>query len=157
MWANSDDMLRRARGKPIRVASKSVRCRPVLERILARDPGYRGLLTYTLPESLWLAEHGFEDLVIAYPTADRTALGRAGRLTEERPTSAPVLMVDSAAHLDLIEDAAGPGPNPLRVAIELDVNWWALGGRLKIGPKRSRSARRSRPSRSRARSCAGRA
>ena len=26
MWANSDDMLRRAAGKPIRVASKSVRC-----------------------------------------------------------------------------------------------------------------------------------
>ena len=58
MWANADDMLRRAAGKPIRVASKSVRCRPVLERILARGPGYRGLLTYTLPESLWLAARG---------------------------------------------------------------------------------------------------
>ena len=58
MWANSDEMLRRAAGKPIRVASKSVRSRPVLERILARDPGYRGLLTYTLPESLWLARAG---------------------------------------------------------------------------------------------------
>ncbi len=137
MWANSDDMLRRAAGKPIRVASKSVRSRPVLERILARDAGYRGLLTYTLPESLWLAGHGLGDLVIGYPTADRGAIAELARLTDERPHAAPVLMVDSVEHLDLIESAAGPGEGPIRVAIELDVGWWTLGGRLKVGPKRS--------------------
>jgi D-serine deaminase-like pyridoxal phosphate-dependent protein len=137
MWANADDMLRRAAGKPIRVASKSVRCRPLLERILARGPGYRGLLTYTLPESLWLAREGFDDLVIGYPTADRTAIGELAQLTEERPGAAPVLMVDSPEHLDLIEDAAGRGTSPIRLALELDVGWWPLGGRLKIGPKRS--------------------
>jgi len=137
MWANADDMLRRAAGKPIRVASKSVRSRPVLERILAHDPGYRGLLTYTLPESLWLAGHGFDDLVIGYPTADRSAIAELAGLTDERPSTAPVLMVDSVDHLDLIESAAGQGDSPVRVAIELDVGWWALGGRVKIGPKRS--------------------
>jgi D-serine deaminase-like pyridoxal phosphate-dependent protein len=137
MWRNADDMLRRAAGKPIRVASKSVRCRPLLERILARGPGYRGLLTYTLPETLWLAREGLADLVVAYPTADRTAIAELARLTDERPDTAPVLMVDSEEHLDLIEDAAGAGGSPVRVAIELDVGYWPLGGRLKIGPKRS--------------------
>src|SRR5215212_9964793 len=78
-WSNADDMLRRAAGKPIRVASKSVRCRPLLERILARDAGFQGLLTYTLPETLWLASHGFTDLLLAYPTADRTALAELAR------------------------------------------------------------------------------
>src|SRR5213593_5054375 len=58
VWSNAGEMLSRARGKPIRVASKSVRCRPLLERILARDGGFQGLLTYTLPETLFLAEHG---------------------------------------------------------------------------------------------------
>src|SRR5439155_4179722 len=106
-WPNGEDMLRRAAGKPIRVASKSVRSRPVLERILARDPGFRGLLTYTLPETLWLAQHGFDDLVLAYPTADRTALAQLAALTAERPGTAPVLMVDSQDHLDLIESASG--------------------------------------------------
>src|SRR5262245_4506463 len=137
MWSNADDMLRRAAGKPIRVASKSVRSRPVLEQILARGPGYRGLLTYTLPETLWLAQHGLEDLVLAYPTADRTAIAELARLTDERPATAPVLMVDSVEHLDLIQAAAGPGDCPIRLALELDVGWWPLGGRLKIGPKRS--------------------
>src|SRR5215212_2283311 len=81
LWSNGADMLRRAGGKPIRVASKSVRCRPLLERILARDPGFQGLLTYALPETLWLAANGFTDLVLAYPTADRTALAELARLT----------------------------------------------------------------------------
>ena len=137
MWSNSDDMLRRSAGKPIRVASKSVRSRPLLERILARDAGYRGLLTYTLPESLWLAREGFEDLVVGYPTVDRTAIDELARLTDTHPGSAPVLMVDSTEHLDLIEAAAGGGDAPIRLALELDVGYWPLGGRLKIGPKRS--------------------
>jgi D-serine deaminase-like pyridoxal phosphate-dependent protein len=137
MWSNADDMLRRAAGKPIRVASKSVRSRPVLEQILARGPGYRGLLTYTLPETLWLAQHGLEDLVVAYPTADRTAIAELARVTDDHPGTAPVLMVDSVEHLDLIQDAAGGGEHPIRLALELDVGWWPLGGRLRIGPKRS--------------------
>jgi D-serine deaminase-like pyridoxal phosphate-dependent protein len=94
LWSNADDMLRRAGGKPIRVASKSVRCRRVLELILAHDSGFSGLLTYTLPETLWLVEGGLDDLVVAYPTADRNAIAALARLTAELPDSAPTLMVD---------------------------------------------------------------
>jgi D-serine deaminase-like pyridoxal phosphate-dependent protein len=151
MWSNAADMLARARGTPIRVASKSVRCRTLLEAILGRDgdagslgredaldagaePGFRGLMTFTLTESLWLHEHGFDDLLLAYPTADRGALAELGRLEGE---GTPIVMVDSVEHLELIESAARPGARPIRVCIELDVSWWPLGGRLKIGVKRS--------------------
>src|SRR3954449_11881805 len=96
MWANADDMARRAGGKPIRVASKSVRCRPLLERILARD-GFRGLMTFTLPESLWLESHGFEDMLLAYPTADRSALARV--------EGGPVLVGGSAEQVEPIAGA----------------------------------------------------
>jgi D-serine deaminase-like pyridoxal phosphate-dependent protein len=78
MWSNAAEMLTRARGTPIRVASKSVRCRALLEAILERDEGFRGLMTFTLPESLWLHEHGFDDLLLAYPTAHRGALAELG-------------------------------------------------------------------------------
>ena len=123
MWSNAAEMLARAGGKPIRVASKSVRCRELLRRILGRDPGFRGLMTFTLPESLWLREHGFEDMLLAYPTADRGALARYdGR--------EPILMVDSAWHLDLL-------PGPARVCIEFDTSYWIAGDRIKIGTKRS--------------------
>jgi D-serine deaminase-like pyridoxal phosphate-dependent protein len=137
MWWNAGEMLHRSRGKPIRVASKSVRCRPLLERILAHDPGFRGLLTYTLPETLWLADQGQAELVVAYPTADRAALASLADLTDDDPDGAPVVMVDSREHLDLIERAAGPDRKPIRVAIEIDVSFWIAGGRIKVGAKRS--------------------
>jgi D-serine deaminase-like pyridoxal phosphate-dependent protein len=137
MWANADDMLRWAGEKPIRVASKSVRCRALLERVLARDERFRGLLCFTLPEVLFLADHGFEDLLLAYPTADTAALAELAVRSVANPERAPAVMVDSVAHLDLIESVLGGGAAPVRVCIELDAGWWVLGGRLKIGPKRS--------------------
>src|ERR687896_11894 len=74
---NARDLARRARGKPLRVASKSVRCRALLERALA-EPGFRGLMTFTLREALWLRGHGFRDLLLGYPTTDRGALAELG-------------------------------------------------------------------------------
>ncbi len=137
MWANSSDMLRRAGGKPIRVASKSIRCRDLLGRILDSDPGYQGLLTFTLPETLWLADQGFEDLLVAYPTADREAISELAMRSAANPDLAPTVMVDSADHLDLIASVLGSGAAPVRVCIDVDAGWWALGGRVKVGPKRS--------------------
>jgi D-serine deaminase-like pyridoxal phosphate-dependent protein len=137
VWANAADMLRRSRGKPIRIASKSVRSRPVLERLLDLDPGFQGVLGFTLPEAIWLWDQGFRDLVVAYPTTDRACLTRLARITGEDPDEAPVVMVDSTEHLDLIEEAAGSFVAPVRVAMDIDLSWWPLRGRLKVGPKRS--------------------
>lgn len=137
VWANAADMLRRSQGKPIRVASKSIRTRPVLERLLDLDRGFQGVLAFTLPEALWLWERGLRDIVVAYPTADAPSLTRLARLTAEHPDDAPVVMVDSPEHLDLIEGAATSFVAPVRVAMEIDLSWWPLGGLIKIGPKRS--------------------
>jgi len=137
MWANSADMLRRARGKPIRVASKSVRCRGLLTAVLERSDGYRGLLTFTLPETLWLFDQGFSDLLVAYPTTDRAALRSLAELTATDPDGAPIVMVDSVEHLDLIERAGGAGAEPIRVCLDFDASYWIARGRLKLGPKRS--------------------
>lgn len=137
MWSNADAMLARAGTKPIRVASKSLRCRALLERILARDARFAGLMTFTLPETLWLAEMGFENLLLAYPTADSGALSELALRSVANPGGAPIVMVDCAEHLDAIESVLGAGAAPVRVCIELDASWWALGGRIKVGPKRS--------------------
>jgi D-serine deaminase-like pyridoxal phosphate-dependent protein len=147
MWANASDMLERAEGKPIRVASKSVRCRPLLRAILDRGAaaagggrasgrlgGFRGLLTFTLPESLWLAGHGFEDLLLAYPSAHRSAYAELTRLESHRP---PVVMIDSVDQLELIDAAAGVRERPIRACIDLDLSYWIAGGRVKVGAKRS--------------------
>ncbi len=130
--ANAADLLRRAAGVPVRLASKSVRVRALLDRAL--EQGLRGILAFTLPEALWLAGHGHEDVVVAYPTADRRALrelaaGPArGRVT---------VMVDCAEHLDLIRAAGATAAAPVRVCLDVDAGWRPLGGRVRIGAKRS--------------------
>ena len=137
LWANADDLVRRAGSKPIRLASKSVRCRALQERVLAR-PGFAGTLAFTLPEALWLAGHDTQDLVVAYPTADRRALVALAELTAERPATRLTVMVDSIEQLDLIDRTTGArGDVPLRVCIDVDAGWWALGGRVRVGAKRS--------------------
>jgi D-serine deaminase-like pyridoxal phosphate-dependent protein len=137
MWANAGAMLGRAGAKPVRVASKSIRCRALLEAILGRDERFRGLMTYTLPETLWLAEQGFENLLLAYPTADVGALEELALRSAANPEGAPIVMVDSVQHLEMIESVLGTGAAPIRVCIDVDASWWWLGGRVKVGPKRS--------------------
>jgi D-serine deaminase-like pyridoxal phosphate-dependent protein len=141
--ANADGLVRRARGKPIRVASKSVRCRALLEMALATE-GFGGVMAFTLPEALWLADEGVsDDILVAYPTVDRTALARLAR--DERAAATVTVMVDCAEHLDLIQsavrtpgDGAGTGSgHPIRVCIDIDAAWRPAGGRVRIGALRS--------------------
>ncbi|MBW3665051.1 MAG: amino acid deaminase/aldolase [Actinobacteria bacterium] len=133
--ANAADMLgRTALGKPIRVASKSVRCRAMLGRVLDLHPRFRGILAFTLPEALWLHHHGHHDVLVAYPTVDRGALEE---LATRDPATRPVPMVDCSEHVELIAAAAGKGEAPIAVCLDLDASLWLLGGRVKLGPKRS--------------------
>ena len=135
---NAFDMLDRAKGMPIRVASKSIRVRAVLDAVLAL-PGYAGVLAYTLPEALWLATSSkdgkaIEDVVVGYPTADRAAIRSLARDPElaKRVT----LMVDSVAQLDLIDATIDPAKREsIRVCIELDASWDGPFGH--IGVRRS--------------------
>lgn len=134
MWANAAQLLSLAGDKPIRVASKSLRCRPLQREILDSNIRFEGLMTFTLAETLWLADHGFDNLLLAYPTTDRAALPKLGKLTAADPERAPIVMVDSVEHLDLIESATA---HPVRLCLDLDAGYWRAGGRVKIGPKRS--------------------
>ncbi|GAA3864741.1 amino acid deaminase/aldolase [Streptomyces sedi] len=143
--ANAGDLARRALGKPIRVASKSLRCRELTRRVLARR-GFAGVLAFTLPEALWLAADegapdgdgapGIEDVVVGYPTADRAALRRLA--ADERLARRVTLMVDSVDHLDFVREAARPSADrPLRLCLELDASLRLFGDRLHIGARRS--------------------
>ncbi|MGY6657018.1 amino acid deaminase/aldolase [Amycolatopsis sp. TRM77291] len=132
--ANGADLLRRAAGKPIRVVSKSVRCRYLLERVLAR-PGFEGLMCYSLAEAVWHVEQGTsEDIVVAYPTADHGALRRLA--ANDRARAAISIMVDSPEHLDLVDAALGQGHPEIRVCLELDASWRPLPG-VHVGTRRS--------------------
>lgn len=134
--ANAADLVRRANGTTIRVASKSVRCRELLRDVLALD-GYAGILAFTLPEALWLAaDDAFSDVVVGYPTAHRDGIRRLG--ADETLASRVTVMVDSTDHLDFIDAVVPPEKRAeIRVCLDIDAALRLAGGRIHIGALRS--------------------
>lgn len=131
---NAHDIVRRAAGKPVRIASKSLRVRSVVESLL-RLEGFAGVLAYTLPEALWLSET-IEDVVVGYPTADRAAIERL--VLSPQAAARVTLMIDSVEHLDLIDDVrAASRREPVRICVELDASWRSGGPLGTVGVHRS--------------------
>lgn len=135
---NADALVARAGGKPVRIASKSVRCRAILEHALAR-PGFSGIMAFTLPEALWLARAGHEDVLVAYPTADRHALRDLA--TDPEAAARIAIMVDDITHVDLLDAACADVPDAaratVRLCLDLDASWRPLGERTHVGVRRS--------------------
>ncbi|MFC4534347.1 amino acid deaminase/aldolase [Sphaerisporangium dianthi] len=133
---NAASMARRAGGKAIRVASKSVRSRAVLRSVLRMD-GFAGVMAFTLPEALWLAADGFTDILVAYPTADRQALARLAG--DARAAREITVMADCSEHLDLIDEATAgvPSRHEIRICLDIDAAFVALAGRMRAGVLRS--------------------
>jgi len=132
--ANARDLVRRAGTTPIRIATKSVRCRELLALALA-EPGFAGLMAYSLPEALWLHREGAaDDILVAYPTTDRHALCELA--ADEAAAARITIMVDSPEQLDHIDAAVGPKRPELRVCLEVDASWRPLPG-IHVGTRRS--------------------
>ena len=131
--ANAADLVRRAAGTPVRVASKSVRVPALVSRALAA-PGFAGVLAYSLREALWLHRQGIcDDVVMGYPSVDLPALGALAHDASAR--TAVTLMVDDVDQLDLVCAAGVPDGPPVRVAVDVDA---ALRlGPAVVGPRRS--------------------
>ncbi|MGI5525095.1 amino acid deaminase/aldolase [Micromonospora sp. CA-259024] len=134
--ANSAALADRAAGKPVRLASKSVRSRELISRALAR-PGWRGIMAFTLPEAIWLVRAGVsDDVLVAYPSVDRAALAE---LAADPALAATItLMIDGTGQLDVIDDVRPPGQRAeLRLCLDLDASWRPLRGRVHVGVRRS--------------------
>ncbi|HWV75695.1 MAG TPA: alanine racemase [Isoptericola sp.] len=131
--ANAADLRRRARGVPVRVASKSVRVRSLVTRAL--DAGFQGVMAFSLAEALWLVQGGARDVLVGYPTVDRDALARLA--ADVRARREVTLMADDAAQLALLDTALSSAAVPAGtrdlpdVAVCLDVD---ASLRLDAGP-----------------------
>ena len=136
MASNADALVSLAAGKPIRIATKSIRCRDVLRLLLAR-PGWAGLMAYSLPEAIWLQRSGVsDDILLGYPTVHRAGLTELAG--DEDLAATITLMIDSVDQLDLVDTLVSPGHRPdLRVCLDLDASWRPLGDRTHVGARRS--------------------
>lgn len=134
---NAADLVRRANGTAIRVASKSVRCRAVLERVLGDEltarGGFAGIMAYSLREAIWLARLGARDVLLGYPVLDRAGLAELA--AAPNLLAAITLMIDDVAQLELTRAALGTDLVHPRVCLDVDA---ALRiGPLHLGARRS--------------------
>jgi D-serine deaminase-like pyridoxal phosphate-dependent protein len=137
--ANALDLLKRADGVPVRVASKSVRVRSLVAR--AAGHGFAGVMAYSVREALWLVSKGVRDVLVGYPTVDREALAT---LAADATARAEItLMVDDVVHLGLIADAdqaaGSPSGRPVQVCLDVDCSLRVGVGALTahLGTRRS--------------------
>ncbi|GAB95221.1 D-serine deaminase-like pyridoxal phosphate-dependent protein [Kineosphaera limosa] len=143
--ANAEALVQRSLGVPIRVATKSVRCRALIDRALRR-PGFAGLLAFSLPEALWLAggstgpaaaslPDSVAEILVAYPCLDRAALRALAGDADARSRIA--LVIDAPEHLALIEAVARESDAEGPVQVWLDVDASLRVGPAHLGARRS--------------------
>jgi D-serine deaminase-like pyridoxal phosphate-dependent protein len=118
--ANLDSLRKRAGGLPIRLVTKSIRSAAIIRRLLHAGPFMRGLLCYSPAEAAWLADQGFDDLVVAYPSVEASELSAVSQ--HIRAGRSITLMVDHAAQIDRIEELAAAAGVVMPLAIDLDMS-----------------------------------
>lgn len=126
----------RAAKKTLRLATKSVRCPKLVRMLLDGGDGVvRGLMTYTATETAFLAEQGHDDLLLAYPTAQKSDaailadLAKAGRNVS--------VVADDDAQLAALDEAARAAGVRTRVVVEVDMSFRPAGGAVHLGVRRS--------------------
>lgn len=137
--ANADTVRRTvaATGKTVRLGTKSLRCQPLLRRIFQRGgEHFRGLLTFTVEESCWLGQKGYDDMIVAYPTVQPSDLAL---LAEMRRAGARVmLMADHIEHLRALSAAGQREGVEMLACLEVDMSYRPAGLRqVHLGLRRS--------------------
>jgi D-serine deaminase-like pyridoxal phosphate-dependent protein len=117
---NAADIAKRAGGKKIRIASKSIRCRAVIERILASDSVYQGIMSFTADEALHLLEQGIDDILIAYPVVHIPHIQALGKKVQKG--ARVYLMVDRNEHIDIIGEALRESGFKMPICIDIDMS-----------------------------------
>ncbi|MBA2394473.1 MAG: amino acid deaminase/aldolase [Ktedonobacteraceae bacterium] len=117
---NICQILTRAQGKRIRLASKSLRSVAILQRILASDSSFQGIMCYTAREALYLTARGFTDLLIGYPVWNEQDITAITQVTREGASI--TLMIDSVEHIEHIEALVQGEGVSLPVCLEIDMS-----------------------------------
>jgi D-serine deaminase-like pyridoxal phosphate-dependent protein len=126
----------RGTGKTIRLGSKSIRCEPLMKRILESSDIYQGFLTYTVEETKFLADKGHDDFIVAYPTVQASDIGLLTRLARDGKSVS--VMVDSIEHLTVLSAAGEAEGITLSACLEVDLSYRPLGtDRVHLGLRRS--------------------
>lgn len=117
----------------IRVATKSIRVPELIRRVLDHGGPFKGLMCYSAYEIGFLAEQGFDDFLLAYPTLQSGDL----RVLREVHESGKLvtMVVDDERQLKVLAQAMQGCEKPFSVLVEPDLSLRISS--LVIGVRRS--------------------
>lgn len=117
---NTRDIAARSRGKRVRIASKSIRCLTLIERILAYGAPFQGIMAYSAREAVFLSQQGFDDLLIAYPVMQEAD---EARLCEELQRGKRICcMVDCLEHVQYLDTLGRDHLVEMPLCIDIDMS-----------------------------------
>lgn len=117
---NIKDIVQRVGDKTIRIATKSLRCTTLIQRILDASPQFKGLMCFTAAEAVWLAKQGFDDLLVAYPTVHPKAIQA---VFEQLQLGKKIyLMADKLEHLERISQLAEGLQITVPICMDIDMS-----------------------------------
>ena len=123
-------------GKTIRIGSKSVRCVSLLKRIFELGgTAYKGILAFTVEEAAFLADNGFDDFIVAYPSVQPTDMNLLAEMTASGKTIS--LMADSIEQLKAMSETGTKSGVKLKACIDVDMSYRPADSKLHLGVRRS--------------------
>ena len=140
---NTRQIAARARGKQVRLASKSLRSIAILRRILAADTCFQGVMCYTALEALYLASLGFKDLLIGYPAWNEHDIAAIARATLDGAQI--TMMIDSVEHVERVEAIASRHGARLPLCLEIDMSMDVPGLHFGVWRSPIRNAEQAKP------------
>ena len=118
---NLNEVLKRANGKKIRMASKSIRSVELIKRVLKKDAQFEGVLCFSIEEANFLAEKGIDNLLVAYPGLQGHAIDQVVEKTKKGKLI--VLMVDHIDQVKIISNRAKFLNGHVNLCLDIDMSW----------------------------------
>ncbi len=117
---NIESITKRAGDKWIRVASKSVRNVAVLQRILNHGAPFRGIMSFSGAEAVFLSQKGFDDMLLGYPIWQSSHIEA---ICEELKKGKTItLMVDSTTHVQHVNEIARKANVAVPLCLDVDMS-----------------------------------
>jgi len=117
---NIQEIARRAQGRNIRIATKSIRCRYVLSYILEKLPHSFGVMAFTVEEAIWLSDLGFTNILLGYPTFEKDLINQV--LSSEKHATSIYFMVDKLEHVELLNNIASKHQIHANLCVDIDMS-----------------------------------
>ncbi len=117
---NIQAILERAKGRKICIASKSIRCVALIQRILAASPAFHSIMAYSAREAVFLTEQGLDNILVAYPV-----LGEAdsAKVCDALKAGKQItLMVDAPEHVTYLEHLGADAEVILPICMDIDMS-----------------------------------